>query len=280
MSSMLKLLAISILLSSWAFAESTQEKVVDFLESSFESNPSIISVDIEIADTIDIENMKNWKAYVVAMDAEVKTKKKGKNRQVKQRTIWFSNGALVTQDLIDLDTGLSLKELVAPSFKPKHYKKENLIYGNANAKHKVAIFSDPLCPFCRTFVPKAISYMKKFPNKFAIYYYHFPLPTIHPAAVVLVKAAEVAELQGKKDVVLNLYKVKVNAREKDINKILKAFNETMDTDVKVADIKSAEVLKRYSSNQNIASELMVGGTPTIFFDGKVDKTKRKYKKAK
>ncbi len=280
MSLMLKLLTITLLLSSLSFAESTQEKLVDFLDSSFESNPGIVSVEIKIADVLEVEKVKDWKAYVVAMNAMVKTKQKDKNRQVKQRMIWFSNGSLVTQDLIDLDTGLSLKELVAPSFKPKHYKKENLIYGNANAKHKVAIFSDPLCPFCRTFVPKAINYMKRFPKKFAVYYYHFPLPAIHPAAVDLVKAAAAAELKGHKNVVLKMYRVKVDAREKDTKKILAAFNKTVNTDIKPADLKSKEVLKHYKSDQNIADELMVGGTPTMFFNGKIDKTKKKYQKAK
>ena len=280
MSSMLKLLAITLLLSSSVFATADSQKVVQFLEKSFSSNPNIVSVKIKVVDVISIENVKDFKAYIVAMNAMVKTKDKSKNRKVNQKMIWFSNGKLVTQDLIDLNTGGSLKELVAPSFKPSQYKKENLIYGNANAKHKVAIFSDPLCPYCRSFVPKAINYMKKHPNKFAIYYYHFPLPSIHPAAVELVKAATAAELKGNKDVVLNLYKVKVNAREKDVNKILAAFNKTLKTNIKPSDLKSAEVIKHYKSDLAVADDLMVGGTPTIFFDGKIDKTKAKYKEVK
>ncbi len=280
MSLMLKLLATTLLLNSLVFANDTGDKVVDFLETSFKGNSNIISVDIEIVEVIPIKDVKEFKAYNVLMNAEVKTKDKNKNRKVKQRMTWFSNGTLVTQDLIDLDTGISLKELIAPTFKPQHYKKENLIYGNADAKYKVAIFSDPLCPYCRTFVPKAINYMKKNPKKFAVYYYHFPLPAIHPSAVVLVKAAIAAELKGHKNVVLKMYRIKIDPREKDTKKILAAFNKTMKTDIKVADLISKDVIKHYQSDQDIAGALMVAGTPTMFFDGTIDKTKAKYKKAK
>ncbi len=280
MSLMLKLLAITLLLNSVVYGNSTGDKVIDFLETSFEGNPNVLSVDIELVEVLPIDDVKDFKAYIVLMNAEVKTKNKKKNRKIKQKMTWFSNGSLITQDLVDLSSGISLKELIAPTFKPEHYKKENLIYGNKNAKYKVAIFSDPLCPYCKTFVPKAINYMKKYPNKFAVYYYHFPLSAIHPAAVDLVKAAAAAEIKGHKDVVLKMYKVKVDAREKDSKKILAAFNKTLNSDIKPADLKLKKTLKHYQSDLDIADALMVGGTPTMFFDGKVDKTKSKYKKAK
>ena len=194
--------------------------------------------------------------------------------------IWFSNGETISPDLLNLKSGRSYKTTVTPSFTEEFYKKENLIYGNANAKHRVAIFSDPLCPFCRRFVPEAIKKMKKEPNKFAIYYYHFPLASLHPAAVDLVKAAVVAEMQGKKDVVLKLYTVDVKANEKDVNKILAAFNSVFKTKITPADLKSEAVMKHIKSDMNIASELMVNGTSTMFFDDKLDKSKRKFEKAK
>ncbi len=251
------------------------QKIKEFLTESFKSNPNIVSLEIKIVDKVAVENMKNWNAYIVSLDATVKPK----NREVKQTMIWFSNGEVITQDLIEMKTGESLKDSVSPELKPKHYKKENLIYGNVNAKYKVAIFSDPLCPFCKEFAPKAINFMKKDANKFAVYYYHFPLPSIHPASVTLVKAAIVAELQGYKNAVLDLYKVEVDPREQDINKILTAFNEVFKTDIKKSDIESAAVVKQYSSDQEVANEVMVHGTPTIFFNGKLDKSKRLYEKA-
>ena len=278
MLSMLKLLTTTLLLSSVLFASSPNKKVEDFLEDSFSENPNVVSLKVEILERVAVEKLKGWDALIVTIDATVKAKPK--NRKIKQKMIWFTNGRIITKELTDMVSGENLADGVSPKFKSSYYKKENLIYGNVNAKHKVVIFSDPLCPFCRGFVPEAINYMKKEPNKFAIYYYHFPLERIHPAAKELSQAAVAAELKGVKDVVLKLYKVEVNAKERDVKKILAAFNKGLGTSITAADLKSAKVQKHMKSDLHIAEEVMVGGTPTMFFDGKIDKTKRKYMKVK
>ncbi|MEA1956404.1 MAG: thioredoxin domain-containing protein [Campylobacterota bacterium] len=284
MLSMLKLSLTILLLSSTLFASTPENDLKEFLEKKFKNNPKIISLKVDIVDKniikeIEVKDKKNsWYAYVIKVHATVKNNDK-KNQTLTQKMIWFSNGTIITPEFIDMDTGDSLKDDF-PSFEDSYYKAENLIYGNKNAKHKVAIFSDPLCPFCRSFIPKAIKEMKKQPNKFAIYYYHFPLPRLHPSAVELSYAAIAAELQGKKDVVLNLYKVKVNAHEKDVKKILKAFNKTVGTNITEDDIKSLKVKEQYEFDQKVAEAVMVAGTPTIFFDGKLDKSKKKYQKVK
>ncbi|OIP56617.1 MAG: disulfide bond formation protein DsbA [Helicobacteraceae bacterium CG2_30_36_10] len=278
MSLMLKLLAITLLLNSSVFAQTRDERVEEFLENSFSNNPNIVTLEVHIVEKVAVESMKDWNAYIVDINASVKSKPQ--NRQVKQKMIWFSNGEVITQDLVNLTSGESLKELVSPNFKPEYYKKENLIYGNPNAKHKVAIFSDPLCPFCRDFVPKAVNFMKKDSDKFAVYYYHFPLQSIHPASVTLVKAAIAAELKGYKNAILDLYTVEVQANEKDVTKILTAFNRVFKTDIKPSDLELPAVIEHYNSDQSIAGEVMVQGTPTMFFDGKLDKSKRQYERIK
>jgi predicted DsbA family dithiol-disulfide isomerase len=275
---MLKLLSAIILLSSISYAETISEKVEDFLVEEFEDNPRITNIDAEVVDVVEIPKPKNFKAYIVLVKASVKSG--AKERKVAQRMVYFSDGNVITKELTDLSSGISMVDYVKPDFKKEFYKKENLIYGNADAKHRVAFFSDPLCPFCRGFVPKAIEEMRKQPNKFAIYYYHFPLDRIHPASVPLVKAAIAAELLGKKDVVLNLYKVKVNAREKNINTILNAFNKAMGTNIVPADLESRDVKNYIARDLQIANYLMIGGTPTVYFDDKIDDTKKKYTKVK
>jgi len=275
MLSMLKLLISTILLSSLAYANSS-DKVEDFLEEALSKNPKLMSVNVNVLNKIPLKNEKNWNAYIVDVSAVIKPK----HQKIHQKMIWFSNGSVISADLTDLATGKSLKKSIQPKFKDIYYKKRNLIYGNANAKHKVAIFSDPLCPFCREYVPEAIQYMKKYPKEFAIYFYHFPLGRLHPASVTLVKAAIVAQLKGVKDVVLKLYRVKLNPREKSIDKRLKAFNKTMKTNVSKSDIKSPQVLKIFKDDIKLGSDLMVRGTPTMYFDGVKDETKTKYKKVK
>jgi len=272
---MLKLLAITLLLSSLAQADSSKA-VKDFLQKNFGENPAIESIDIKVTNSISVKNQGDWRAYFITVNAILKKD----SRKVEQKMLWFSDGKVVTKELYNLNNGTDLKDLVSLPFKDEYYSKSNLIYGNENATHKVAIFSDPLCPFCRKFVPSAIEYMKKQPNKFAIYYYHFPLPGLHPAAVELVKAATALEMKGKKDVVLRLYKVTVDPREKSQETILKAFNKEMGSSITLKEMNDTKVLQHLMKDLDISGALMVGGTPTMFFDGKLDKTKNKYKTVK
>jgi len=276
MSLMLKLLSITLLVNSFAYASSVSDKVADFLDDKFMENPRLKSVDVHVSDVVPLRQLKGWNAYIVDVKASLKAQPK---RVIKQRMIWFSNGRIITKDLVDMQDGQSFTELVKPSFKAAYYHKENLIFGSTDAKHKVAIFSDPLCPFCKGFVPGALSYMKKYPKRFAVYYYHFPLERLHPASVHLVKAAAAAEQQGYKDVVEKLYKIKVNPREKDVKKILEAFNKAEGTHLRLKDLNTPAVMKQVNRDLNIANSLMVGGTPTVYLDGKVDNTKKKYLKA-
>jgi len=276
MLSMLKLLATTLLLSSVVNANENA-KVEQFLATKFKENPAIVSLDVKVVDKVKLPSVAGWYALIVEVDAMLKAKPA--NRKIEQKMIWFTDGKVVTKELTSLETGASLKDSVNPSFKPEYYRKSNLIYGKSDAKHKVAIFSDPLCPFCGTFVPKAIEEMRKYPKKFAIYYYHFPLPTLHPAAVELSQAAIAAELNGIKNMVLRMYTVEVDPRERNVRKILEIFNRKIGTDLKVSDLQTKEVQQHYQRDLKIANDVMVGGTPTMFFDGKLDRTKRMYQKA-
>lgn len=275
--SMLKLLSIPLLLSNTLFASAASEKVEYFLTEKFSENKRVKSIDVNVKEEVPLADLKGWKGYIVEIEAYLKEQPE---KQIRQKMIWFSNGRLITKELTDMETGKSLESKVRPKFQEKFYTKENLIYGDKNAKHKVVVFSDPLCPFCKGFVPGALKEMKKDPKKFAIYYYHLPLERIHPAAVHIVKMATAAELKGVKDVTLKMYQIKVDSREKDINKILEAFNKAVGTNLTQKDINDPKVLQHVNHDFDVANELMVAGTPTIYIDGKVDETKEGYKKLK
>jgi thiol:disulfide interchange protein DsbC len=272
MSLMLKLSAILLLSLNLHAGEAA---LVKFLQNGIGANPNISNLKITIVDKIAMEEPKGWDAYIVNITAEVSPK--GKKETITQRSTYFVNGDVMTQELFDLSTGDRLSESVRPPFKEEYYTKANLIYGSEKAKHKVAIFSDPLCPFCQRYVPEAIKEMKEHPNEIAVYYYHFPLAQLHPAAVTLTKAAIVAEQQGNKDVGLRLYEVKVDPKEEDQQKILDAFNEEMGTKITLKELDSDAVKKQIENDEMIIEAVMVQGTPTVFLDGKLDPRKQGYK---
>ena len=276
MLSMWKSSAIVLLLSSSIVSANSELK--GFLLNSLKKNPNVVKIDAKILSHSKVKELSGWESYIVELKGSAKFN--GKIRDIKQQNIYFVKDGYVTTDLINMKTGENLKDKVGPDFKAEFYKKENLISGDEHSKHKVAIFSDPLCPFCRKFTPGAIEYMKKYPETFAIYYYHFPLPALHPASVAITKAAIVAHKQGVKNVEHDIYSIDINPRESDEKKILAAVNKKLGTKISVDDIHRRDVEAHFKADQDVVEAMVVRGTPTVFFDGKKDPGKNKYKTIK
>lgn len=270
-------LSTILLLCANVFAASDAE-VLAYIKKGISSNANVSNVEVTLNGKKPVPNMNGWQAYFVAIDADVK--QGNETRHVNQNGTYFIGGDTMATELVNVKTNERYNDTLAPDFQKQFYTKNNLISGNANSKYKVAIFSDPLCPFCRRFVPEALSYMTKYPAVFGVYYFHYPLPTLHPAAVTLTKAAIAAEQAGMENVTMRLYSVEVNANEKDESKILDAFNKTFKSRLGIADIRRPSVIKQFESDQKVAQKTMVSGTPTIFFDGKKDPSKNKYKEVK
>ena len=277
MSLMLKLLATTLLISSVASASATGKKVEKFLDNQFGDNPRILKLDVKVTEERRVKNLKGWSTYFVDVKAVLKEKPK---ETINQKMIWFSNGKVITKELNNIDNGESYSEMMKPSFSKSFYKRANLVSGHKNAKHRVAIFSDPLCPFCKDFAPAALSYMKQYPSTYAVYYYHYPILRIHPASAIIIRAAVVAEQKGFKDVSTKMYDIQVNPHEKDVAKILKAFNKVIGSKVTEKEIMTKQISDQIKSDDDIAKALFVSGTPTIYFDDMIDKTRKKYRTTK
>jgi len=253
------------------------KEVEAFLDNEFGDNPRIKSLKIKVIETKPLKDVAGWNAYIVDVEAVLKAKPK---EPIKQKMIWFSNGQVITKELTNLKNGDNYLDEVKPSFQKEYYTKENLVSGNENAKHRVAIFSDPLCPFCKDFAPEALKYMKGKPDTFAVYYYHYPILRIHPASAIIIRAAVVAERQGFKDVSTKMYDIKVNPREKDVEKILTAFNKVVGSKVTQKEIMDPSVAAQIAHDEKVAKDVFVSGTPTIYIDDKIDKTRKLYKSIK
>ena len=267
-----KLLSTPLLLSVSLYANN-DNSVIEFEKSRVSQNPNVTIKEVSINTKKEIP-LPGWNGYIL----DVKVNVQGKD--VNAKDILFSDGKYISLDLIDSTTGKSLKDLVTPNLTDKYHDKTKLIAGNADAKDKIVIFSDPLCPYCIDYVPEVIKHVQKNSDSIALYYYHFPLSTIHPAATVLVKLIDIAKHKGIKDVELKTYQIDwekyFDVKSTDEKVILDAFNKEFKTDIKSEELAKAEIGKSIDSDISMGEDVMVQGTPTIFVNKVKDSTRLKY----
>lgn len=274
MSSMLKLLTLTVLATSSLFAASaTDELILKFERKSI--NPQIKIDNIAIAESVQIK--KGWTGYILNLDINVR----GEAKKVKD--MLFTDGRVVTRDLLDLRTGTSYKSKLEtymyPKLGEKYYNKANLVSGNPDAEHKVVVFSDPVCPYCVRFAPEMMEKAQKQPGKVALYYYHFPL-SFHESAKPISLAMIAAAQQGVENVEYRVYKAfkadqALFKKAKDPKNALEVVNGVLGTSLTQKDLQKPSVAQQLSHDMQLSREAMVKGTPTIFVDGRIDKSRNK-----
>lgn len=274
MKKLLKALSFVSLSTTLLFANINDEKIIEFENNRISQNPNVEVLNVDISFKKQMP-LKDWYGYILNVQAEVQASKDS-TKVVNVKDILFTNGEYVSLDLIDLKTGKSLKNEVSPKLTSNYYNKEKLIAGNHNAKDKIVIFSDPLCPFCMDYVPDVIEYVNKNSKNIALYYYHFPLLRIHPAAGPLSKIMEIAKHKNIKDLELKVYSIDwdkyFNSKSIDEKKILESFNKEFKTNITLEELKKVDI----QSDIKMGDDVMVQGTPTIFINGQKDNTKLKY----
>jgi thiol:disulfide interchange protein DsbC len=266
------ILSISVLLTSALYA-SSDEDIISFEQKRIAQNPNVKIKSVKINSKKELP-LKGWSGYILDVEANVQGK------DINAKDILFSDGKYISLELIDAESGKSLKDLVTPNLTDKYYDKSKIIAGNPNAKNKLVIFSDPLCPFCKDFVPEVIKYVNKNSDSIALYYYHFPLTGLHPAAGPMSKIIEVAKEKGIKDVELKVYEKDwepyFTVKSIDEKVILDAFNKEFKTSIKLEEISAKKITDILEKDLAMGEEVMVSGTPTIFVNGEKDSSKLKY----
>jgi glutaredoxin len=293
----LKGLVATTLLSFPLFGGEIEDKLISFLQNRFGQNPNIQKLTIKLVDSKSIPNSQPvwrgnkvspeypkpwllWRAVKVQITGIFQ--QHGKVVPISEKQIFFTDGNNFTSDLISLN-GEDWKKLFQPKITLKHYNKSNLISGSEKSAHKIIIFSDPLCPFCQRNVPQLLEEVAKYPKTFAVYYYHLPLTKIHPASLIVTRLMKLAQNENKSNsvnIIINGYKLAINSREQDNEKIVRAFNRATKLNLKLADILAKKIVDEVQSDINTANELEVRGTPTIYFDGNKIKRKDFYKQVK
>jgi protein-disulfide isomerase len=272
---MLKLSIVTTLLSTNLFASNdiNDKKILSYEKHRVAQNPQVQLKEIKIAFTKELED--GWKGYVFSLDLNYNGK------DIKTNDILFSNGKFVTSEL-KKPTGLDLKRTLHPDLDSRYYDKKLLIAGNSDAKHKIVVFSDPLCPNCTSLMPELIKDVEAHPKKLALYYVVMPLDRLHPTARTLAKAAKIAKEQGIQDVDYKVYSAGFEKyfdpyEEKDNQKALDAFNKVVKTNITLAQVNSPKINEELEKSIKLSDDAMIQGTPTMFFDGEVDLTRTKYK---
>jgi len=265
-----KILSMSILLAASLYAD--DNTIIEFEKKRISQNPNVQIKDARINTKKELP-LAGWYGYILDVEANVQGK------VINAKDILFSDGKYISLELYDASNGKSLKDLVTPNLSDKYHDDAKLIAGNKNAKDKIVIFSDPLCPFCRDYFPDVVKYVKKNSENVALYYYNFPLQ-IHPASTPLSKLIEIAKQKGIKDAELKAYETNwepyFDEKTTDEKKILEAFNKEFKTSIKIEELADKDINAIILKDQAMGDEVMVSGTPTIFINKVKDSSKLKY----
>ena len=272
MNKLSKLLSATLLLSVSLYANN-DNAIIEFEKKRLSQNPNVKVNNVSINTKKELP-VSGWTGYIMNVEANVQGK------DINAKDILFSDGRYVSLDLIDSESGKSLKDLVTPNLTENYHDKSKLIAGTHNAKNKIVIFSDPLCPFCIDYVPEVIKHVQKNSDDLALYYYHFPLLGIHPAAGNLVKLVDIAKHKGIKDAELKLYSIDwekhFDSKSADDKVILEAFNKEFKTNIKLEEYTDAKIEEAMQKDIAMGEDVMVAGTPTIFINGIKDSSRMKY----
>lgn len=147
--------------------------------------------------------------------------------------------------------------------------KEDHIRGNKNAKVVLVEYSDFECPFCGRHDPTMKSIMKKYGDKVAWVYRHFPL-SFHAQAMPAALASECAAEQGK----FWEFSDKIYANQEKLaggapylEQVGKDLGLNMDK--YKGCIASQKYLAKVQADQQQGSAYGVDGTPATFINGQL-----------
>jgi len=247
------------------------EKLLKYVKKNVVKNPQVKIKGVTVLESKTHKDLPGWNILLTTMDLVYQGK------DINAPEIMFIKDGLITGQLVDLKTGNNYRNNIKPTVPKSFYSDSHLLFGNKDAKHKVLIFSDPLCPFCQEIVPEIFKAAKENPKKIAVYYYHLPLLRIHPASDVVTRVMHVAQHEGKADIVAKLYSLKIDPKETDTAKILAAVKAHTGYSISVEKVDAKEVKEALKADEKAAGKMMVSGTPTIYIDGEWDKTRDGYK---
>jgi hypothetical protein len=277
---MLKLLSIIALLSSSLLAnEQIEQTLIKIAKQKINQQLSRVGGELHDASIVLKKDLQKdgWIGYTI----ELNITHKGQKHSIKDTL--FSNGELISMDLIDTKTKVAFKNLMYPTLGKEFFDEKHLIAGNPDAKNTLVVFSDPLCPICIDEMPYIMKKIIDNPKNVKLYYYHLPL-TMHPTASTIAKASILAKEQGIKNVDFQVYKTNFPAKynfsygEEDHQKVLNFFNQEFGTNITMKQINDPRLDEILKYDEMMSEKAFVSGTPTVFFNGEYDMRRSKFEK--
>lgn len=136
--------------------------------------------------------------------------------------------------------------------------------GSKDAKVKIVVFSDFLCPYCQQLHTKINSMLDANSGKVSETIRTF---TVHPQSDVMARAGEAANIQGKfKEAADAIFSQKYQATEDDMVKM--AGDLGFDVNKFKTDLNSSDIVAKIKKDNDDAAALGLGGTPSVFVNDK------------
>jgi len=280
----IKLLILLVIISFTKIYAMSDTDVKSYMKRYIETKMKSQVNKIDIISSYPIDDARGWIVYFLSIQEKVKL---GNSYQeaIVPLTV-FTKGNRITLKLMKKGKlnkdGTRQKEknyaeLLKPKVPNEAYNNDHFLTGNMNAPHKLLMFTDPFCPYCRNKIREVMAVVNHNPQKYALYYYHLPLVKIHPASDVTTRAMHILQKRGNLTDMLKLYHLSVKATETDVDKILQSIKNKTGVTITKQEINSTETKDAINFDKSMARRLQVTSTPTIFIDGQWDRTRKAYK---
>ncbi len=233
---------------------------------------------VDIISSYPIDDAKGWSVYFLSMRVKVKLGETTQEAIVPQTV--FVKDDRITLKLMKKDNGkvINYAKILKPKVPQSAYDDKHFLLGSKDAPHKIIFFSDPFCPFCKKKVIDIVNIVEKNPKIYGLYYYHLPLTNVHPGAEIVSRAMLIFQQKGDINNMLKLYRLFVEPTETDVNKIFHAIKLKTGVQLTKAQIEAPEITEALRFDMAMRRRLQVTGTPTIFIDGKWDRTRKEFEK--
>ena len=142
------------------------------------------------------------------------------------------------------------------------------VLGEPHAPLELVEFGDFECPNCKQAAPAVKLVLDRFPGKIRFAFRHFPLPEVHPHALLAAEVAEVAGAQGKFWPMHDLlFDNQLHLKAPSLH----GYAERLQLDMAryAAEIDDHIYLQRIREHMQVAHASGVRGTPTFFINGRL-----------